>query len=143
MHSRADENMRQALRMWDLLTPEERAGTWAMAQRHGIETPMDVALEMCRRGRGWASRVVNVHDGYVHATVLRSTRAVILRMVPDFFDNGMRWGDYCGDIEIEGIRFETLSPNKGKHRFKVQCPICDKLFGPARLIQHATVHGGQ
>jgi len=147
MHSR-DENMRQALRMWDLLTPEERAGTWAMARNFGMETPMDVALEMCRTGRGWQARRKLPDESYrtwgefASVTVLRSTRAAILRMKPDFFENGMRWDDYSGVLIVEGIHFETLPANKGKHRFKVKCPICDGLYGPSRLIQHATVHGG-
>jgi len=144
MHSRADENMRRALRMWDFLSHEEREGTWAMAERHGMETPMDVALEMCATGAWLRSRYVLCEstNDWKGVTVLRSTRAVILRMKPDFFPS-QAWGDYSGTIVVEGIRFDVLPADKGKHRFKVQCPICDKQYGPARLIQHATIHQGE
>ena len=49
---------------------------------------------------------------------------------------GQSWGDAHGETMVDGLRFVLLPSNKGKHRLKMECPRCGKLYGPAKWRQH-------
>ena len=62
---------------------------------------------------------------------------------------GKQWQSDSGEFFLDGVRFVLLPSGekpyrqtekgkryRGQHRFKIQCPKCQGLFGPAKFRQH-------
>jgi len=124
-----------------------------LLRRAGIETPMQIALQWCRYPQPvgfvacWhqGSRSCGCYNIYEAGGARGCRQYTPVRHkfhLHGLFGYDGRWGDRTDAKTIDGINFVLLPPRKGLHRFKLACPICDKLFTPPGFIQHSPVHQG-